>query len=143
MLKQTVIYTDGSCNPNPGFGGWAHITINPDDDNKEWHVCGGERDTTNNRMELMAVIEALRFHPDKKDFVIYTDSQLTMKCAQGEWKRNKNTDLWEEYDKLSRGKRIEFKKVKAHSKAETNENKYNELVDKLASSFWKKMKEKK
>lgn len=124
----TIVYTDGSCNPNPGRGGWAHLTLSSDEDPREWHVYGGESDTTNNRMELTAVIEALRFHPDKKDFVIYTDSQLTMKCAEGEWKRNKNLDLWEEYDKVSKGKKITFKKVKAHSG-----DKYNELVDKLAS----------
>jgi ribonuclease HI len=131
----TVIYTDGSCNPNPGRGAWAHITLNPDGD---WSVSGGELETTNNRMELMAVVEALRFHPDKKDIMIYTDSQLTMKCAEGEWKRNKNLDLWEEYDKVSKGKNVVFKKVKAH-----DGDKYNELVDKLASSFWKEFLKKK
>lgn len=119
-----TIYTDGSCMPNPGPGGWGFISLQP---SAEYHVSGGEAKSTNNRMELVAVIEAIDFHPDYKELTIYSDSLLTINCAQGLWKRKKNRDLWAEFDQVSKGKKITFKKVKAH-----NGDHYNELVDKLA-----------
>lgn len=121
--KTINIYTDGSCNPNPGVGGWAFISIGP---KYEYHVSGREEESTNNRMELTAIIEAIQFHKEK-DLTIHTDSQLIMNCAQGKWKRKTNKDLWDKYDKVSSGKVITYKKVLAHSG-----NKYNELVDELA-----------
>ena len=126
------IYTDGSCLPNR-VGGWGFIIVaSTTTNNTEYQVCGSHDDTTNNRMELQAVIEALSFDIPKNEnsYKFYTDSKLTMNCAKGEWKRNANLDLWEIYDSVSKGKRIEWEWVKAH-----NNNHYNEQVDKLANGI--------
>jgi ribonuclease HI len=126
-----TVYTDGSCFPN-GFGGWGFIILpSPITNNTEYHVSGRHDNTTNNRMELQAVIEALSFSiPDckkQKKYKIYTDSRLILNCAKGEWKRKANLDLWAIYDDVSSEKEIEWEWVKAH-----NNNYYNEQVDKLA-----------
>ena len=121
-----TVYTDGSCMPNPGPGGYGFIFIDPVS-NTEWLVNGGELNTTNNRMEMMAVIEALKFLSQYTIFKIYSDSTYVINCATGKFKRNKNTDLWEEFDRVSKNKKIDWEWVKVH-----NGNKYNELVDKLA-----------
>lgn len=113
------IYTDGSC--RKGYGGWAFMMLEPN-----YIIYGDVENTTNNRMELQAVIEALEFVKEKS-IRIHTDSQLVMKCAQGEWKRKANLDLWEIYDRLSKDRIIEWIKVKAHSGIL-----YNEIVDKFA-----------
>ena len=119
-----VIYTDGSCSPNPGPGGWGFISILPD---VEFHINGGERNTTNNKMELTAVIEALKFHSDTFSFVIYSDSKYVINCAKGKWKRKKNLSLWERYNKVSKGRKVMFEWVRGHSG-----DMYNEKVDFLA-----------
>ena len=115
-----TVYTDGSC--RFGKGGWGAIAIQED-------ICiyGSEKDTTNNRMEMMAIIETLRAFPNTKKLLIYSDSNYAINCAQKLWKRNKNLDLWKEYDKLALGKDIVFKWVKGH-----DGNVYNERVDCLA-----------
>jgi ribonuclease HI len=126
------IYTDGSCLKNPdGPGGWAFCYIPKNKEEKVIIVSDGEKSTTNNRMELTAIIEALRFigedkkdKEDKNEYKIYTDSQLCINCATGVWKRNKNLDLWKLYDKYSKNKKLHFQWVKGHSG-----NTYNELVD--------------
>ena len=126
------IYTDGSCLPN-GIGGWGFIILpSTITNNTEYQVCGSHDNTTNNRMELQAVIEALSFDipQNEHSYKFYTDSKLTMNCAKGEWKRNANLDLWSIYDSVSKGKRIEWEWVKAH-----NNNYYNEEVDKLANGI--------
>lgn len=123
-MSRLTIYTDGSCSPNPGKGGWAFVAILPD---CECHVNGGDKYTTNNVMEITAVIEALREFKHIEKFHIYTDSTYVLNCAQGKWQRKKNADLWKKYDSYSKGKDIIFEWVKAH-----NGNHYNELVDKLA-----------
>lgn len=117
------IYTDGSCVPNPGPGGWAFTLLEHDE---QWSMSGSHPSSTNNRMELQAVIESLEF-AQGNEYVLYTDSQLTMKCAIGEWKRKSNLDLWTNFDSALRGRKIHWKWVKAH-----NGDKYNELVDDLA-----------
>jgi ribonuclease HI len=129
IKNKQVIYTDGSCIPNPGPGGWAFAALSDitDEYPTEWHMSGGEYMTTNNRMELLSVIQALEFFPTKKDYVIYSDSQYVINCAKGKWNRKKNTDLWEKYDKISNDVNIEWVWVKGHSG-----NKYNEIVDLLA-----------
>ena len=129
-ISKLVIYTDGSCLKNPGPGGWCFCVLY---DERDWVVSGGEQETTNNRMELMAVIEALEFV--QEDCVINTDSQWVMKCGQSQWKRNKNIDLWDKFDEVSKDIRIEWNWVKAH-----NGNKYNEIVDKVAREEAKIMK---
>ena len=120
--KVQIVYTDGSCIPNPGPGGWAFVVL--DYQGYEWHVSGGEDYSTNNQMELQAVIEALEFTPDMKYYKIYSDSMYVIKCAKGTWARKKNIDRWLEYDRVSKGKIIEWKWVKGHSG-----NEYNEIVD--------------
>lgn len=127
------IYTDGSCLKNPnGPGGWAYLILEKDD----FIIIdsGNEISTTNNRMELKAVIEVLKNINFKNEYTIYSDSQLTINCAEGKWKRKANLDLWEEYDNHSKNKKINYEWVKAH-----NGNKYNEMVDKIAYGEAKKV----
>lgn len=123
-LERLKIYTDGSCVPNPGKGGWAYIALLGDE---EISLYSGEKYTTNNKMEMKAVIEPLKTFKEYKKFHIFSDSLYVINCAQGIWKRKANLDLWTEYDKLSKGKDILFEWVKGH-----NGDKYNEMVDKLA-----------
>jgi ribonuclease HI len=149
------IYTDGSCLGNPGVGGYGFIIIysiknNGNNKQKKLIGHGGRADTTNNKMELLAVIKALRTI-QKKGFsgnpiTLYSDSQYVIKGIT-EWikgwktrnfKDVKNTELWKELDSLTINKKIEWKWVKAH-----NGNLYNERVDKLARSEAEKLKSQK
>jgi ribonuclease HI len=125
-MSRLTIYTDGSCSPNPGKGGWGFISI---EEKHELHVSGGKEYTTNNVMEMTAVIQALKMYKKHSKFLIISDSQYVINCAQGKWQRKKNCDLWKKYDKYAVNKDIEWKWVKGHSG-----DKYNELVDKLAKS---------
>lgn len=115
------IYTDGSCINSRG--GWAALLIY---DDKEVYISGGEKQTTNNRMELTAVIQSL-LECERTECTIYSDSLLVINCAQRKWKRNKNLDLWKEFDNIASSKVIHWEWVKAHSG-----NEYNEIVDKIA-----------
>lgn len=124
--KRLTVYTDGSCMPNPGKGGWAFVAL---DGSFEMRISGGENETTNNIMEMTAVIEALKMYKHMSKFLIYSDSQYVINCAQGKWKRKKNVELWDRYDKYAERKDIKWEWVKGHSG-----NKYNELVDLLAKS---------
>lgn len=127
MTKNTFrikIYTDGSCIGNPGKGGWAFIALTQPE---EISLHGGTKLTTNNKMELTAVIEALKAFPEKKQFHIVSDSNYVIKCAKGEWKRKANLDFWKDYDTVSKGKDIIFEWVRGHTG-----DYYNERVDKLA-----------
>lgn len=122
------IYTDGSCLKNPlGPGGWAFCILESDG----FIICdsGSEDNTTNNRMELRAFIEAMKNIDSVNEYTIYSDSQVTINCAKNIWKRKANLDLWKEYDNFSKNKKVNFEWVKAH-----NGNKYNEFVDKIAYS---------
>ena len=134
MIK---IYTDGSCLENPGSGGWAAI-INDEGSIKK--ISGSEKNTTNNRMELMAPINALKEIDPNKKIEIYTDSQY-VKLGITEWintwlknnwktskKENvKNKDLWLELYSLNKSLNVKWNWVKAHSG-----NPLNEEVDLLA-----------
>ena len=134
MIK---IYTDGSCIENPGSGGWAAI-INDNGNIKK--ISGNEKNTTNNRMELMAPINALKGIDANKEIEIYTDSQY-VKLGITEWintwiknnwktskKENvKNKDLWLELYNLNQSLNIKWNWVKAHSG-----NPLNEEADLLA-----------
>ena len=118
------IYTDGSCLGNPGKGGWAFALIK---NNKLFQIgSGAHTDTTNNRMELTAIIKAIEF-TKYKNINIYSDSKLCINCAEKKWKKKANLDLWQEFETKSSTKNIIFHWVKGHSG-----NIYNELVDKLA-----------
>ena len=134
--KQTqVIYTDGSCIPNPGSGGWAFVVLPfaNDKDPIEWHVSGCEDKSTNNRMELTAVIESLKFNKNIDRYLIHSDSMYVINCAKGKWSRKKNVDLWKKYEQVSKSKIIEWVWVRGH-----NGDKYNEIVDELAKKEAKK-----
>ena len=121
------IFTDGSCLKNPGgSGGWAFCFI--EKDGLVFSSSGSEKSTTNNRMELKAVIESLKFINDfGENYKINSDSQVTINCATGNWKRKANLDLWGEFDIEIKNKKVIFEWVKAH-----NGNTYNEIVDKMA-----------
>jgi ribonuclease HI len=125
-MSTITVYTDGSCTPNPGKGGWAFIAIFPD---SELHVNGKDNYTTNNIMELTAVIEALKELKDHNSFHIFSDSKYVINCAEGKWQKKKNKELWHTYESLVKNKHITFEWVKGH-----NGNYYNELVDKLSKN---------
>jgi len=119
---KTQIYTDGSCRNS--IGGYAFIIIKS---NYELSWSDKVVNTTNNRMELTAVIEALKCLQPHEPCDVYSDSQWVINCAQKLWKRNKNLDLWEQYDTVAEHHDIQFIWVKGHSG-----NVYNERCDKMA-----------
>ena len=134
-----IIYTDGACSGNPGAGGWAAIIFNKSSGQKSKKI-GGELETTNNRMELIAIIEALESIPKDSSLKIFTDSKYVINGIElwiKQWKKNnwigsnkkkiKNKDLWTKLDALSSQFHITWNWIKGHSG-----NKYNEEVDKLA-----------
>jgi len=130
-LKIVDIYTDGACAPNPGPGGWAAILRYK---GTEKVISGFERQTTNNRMEMKAVIEALGNLKEACRVRVHTDSQFLRKgitlWIHG-WKRNgwmttdrqpvKNRELWEAIDELSQKHRIEWVWVRGHAGHPENE----------------------
>ena len=135
-MSEIKIYTDGACLGNPGKGGWGAIIINED---KEEKISGKVENTTNNRMELLAVISALKYVKENS-LEVFTDSKYVKDGIEQwihNWKKNgwktsnkkevKNIDLWMELDELQSGKNIVWNWVKGHS-----DNKYNNLVDELA-----------
>lgn len=137
-MKRAHIYTDGSCHPNPGPGGWAALVRVEGE--KERAIYGGEPDTTNNRMEMTAVIEGLLALPDGCHVTVTLDSQYVKQgiteWIKG-WKRRKwktstgeavkNKDLWQELDREVGWHTVEWVWVKGH-----NGHPENERVDKLA-----------
>ena len=133
------IYTDGACSGNPGKGGWAAIIL---DGKKQSSISGSENKTTNNRMELMAPIMALKKIKIKSEIIIYTDSRYVKdgitewikKWKLNNWKSSnkkpvKNKDLWLKLDNSCQRHNVSWKWVKAHAG-----NKFNNLVDELAVS---------
>ncbi len=128
MKDKIEIYTDGSCLGNPGPGGWGAVLIH---NGKEKHISGNEIDTTNNRMEMTAIIKAFEFlHKHKlqdKDLFVYSDSSLIINTFNKGWKRKANRDLWAELEKLTAWLNITWTWIKGHST-----NKHNNLADELA-----------
>jgi len=132
-----VIYTDGACSGNPGKGGWGAILMFKEHEKK---ISGGLKETTNNQMEIRAVIEALKSIKKPSEIIINTDSKYVMdgitKWING-WKKNgwrtaerkpvKNSELWHELDEEVNRHNIEWRWVKGHSG-----NKYNDIADELA-----------
>ena len=98
-----LIYTDGSCLSNPGPGGWAAIILN---DISKKILKGGENNTTNNRMEMMAVISGLESVSNDGDVTIYSDSKYVINSITLGWKRKANLDLWELLDQQLIGKNV-------------------------------------
>ena len=136
---QYVIYTDGACSGNPGPGGWGAVIL--DEEKNEINISGKEKATTNNRMELMAPIMALRKIKKFSEIIIYTDSSY-LKNGITTWIKNwekngwmsankkpiKNKDLWVTLNTLSKDRVVDWKWVKAHAG-----NKYNEIADRRAT----------
>ena len=128
MIK---VYTDGACKGNPGQGGWGALILENDSSRE---IYGGENNTTNNRMELMAVIKALESLKEQKDIIIYTDSTYVQKGISEwiiNWKRNgwkssnkksvKNKDLWVELDNLNDQMSVKWQWIKGHAGHSGNE----------------------
>jgi ribonuclease HI len=146
------VYTDGACSGNPGPGGYAAVILNTNGVMST--LSGGEKSTTNNRMEMLATIESLkvlRTMLKQPDYLIeyYVDSQYVLKgiteWMEGWKKKNwkgttgpvKNRELWEQIDELKNGLNIKWIWVKGHAGDE-----YNEIVDKLAVAEIEKLRAK-
>ena len=142
MLK---IWTDGSCLGNPGPGGWAFVAT---DGKNTAERSGGEQNTTNNRMELMAVIRALTAAHRHSQVEIHTDSQYVKNGMQSwikNWRKNnwktadkkpvKNQDLWQKLDELANDIKIHWVWVRGH-----NGEEFNERCDELARGAAEKLK---
>ncbi len=138
MTEPVVIYTDGACRGNPGPGGWG-VVLQFEDNTRE--IYGGEQQTTNNRMELMAAIMALESLKRECKVKLNTDSQYVLKGIT-EWMANwkargwktatkkpvKNVDLWRRLDAAIEGHDIQWQWVKGHSG-----NVGNDFADRLAN----------
>ena len=138
---KTGMFTDGSCEGNPGPGGWAFVFVEDDRIVAEKH--GREPDTTNNRMELRALIEAYRYLPEGERTTVYSDSELCVKTMnewalqweQRGWRRKggaiKNLELVQElYALVNSHTGVELRWIRAHSGS-----RWNEYVDSLASGY--------
>ena len=137
-MKKVIIYTDGACSGNPGPGGWGTILMY--EGNKK-EISGGNLDTTNNVMEMTAVIEGLKMLKYPCEVEIYSDSAYVVNAFNQHWidgwkKKGwknsskedvKNRELWEEMDRLIQNHNVTFIKVKGHS-----DNEYNNRCDELA-----------
>ena len=134
-----IIYTDGACSGNPGPGGWGAVIF--DENKKQINISGKETMTTNNRMELLAPIMAIKRIKEKSEITVYTDSTYLKngitdwikKWEKNGWKSSsnqpiKNKDLWLELNKLSSEHKVSWNWVEGHSN-----NEFNNLADKLAT----------
>ncbi len=144
-MDEVIIYTDGACSGNPGKGGWGAILMYGE---HKKEISGGELETTNNRMELTAPIEALKLLKKPCIVKIYSDSAYLVNAfLQGwiyNWQKNgwktsdkkdvKNRDLWEEIYKFTKIHKIEWIKVKGHS-----DNEFNNMCDKMAVNAIKQL----
>ncbi len=140
-LPLVHIYTDGSCSPNPGMGGWAAVLLMPGESHRK-EISGAVAESTNNRMEITAAIEALRSLKRPCRVVLHTDSRYLMDAFEAgwleKWKRNGwktsarkpvlNDDLWRELDDLQSGHQVTWKWVKGHA-----DNVENNRCDQLAN----------
>ena len=118
------LFTDGACSGNPGPGGWG-VLMRCRGEEKE--LFGGVLDTTNNRMEITAVLEALRTIPRNVDVRIFSDSTYVINTMTKNWKRKKNQDLWPQLDNEVEARNVEWEWVKGHSG-----DRFNEEADQLA-----------
>lgn len=144
-MKEIIIYTDGACSGNPGPGGWGSILMY---NGKKKEISGASSNTTNNIMEITAVLEALKLLKEKCSVKVYSDSAYVVNAFnQGwiyNWRKNnwktsgkdpvKNRELWEELYSLTQKHNVEFIKVKGHS-----DNEYNNRCDFLATSAIKEL----
>ena len=137
-MKEVKLYTDGACSGNPGPGGYGAILIY---NNIEKEISGAEANTTNNKMEIMAVLKGLEMLKEPCKVTVYSDSAYVVNAIDKgwiySWKKNnwkkadkkevKNIELWEKLLKLMDIHEVSFVKVKGHS-----DNEYNNRCDKLA-----------
>ncbi|MCI9247296.1 MAG: ribonuclease HI [Clostridia bacterium] len=137
-MDKVTIYTDGACSGNPGPGGWGSILMSG---SNQKEISGGKKDTTNNIMELTAVIEALKLLKRPCEVDLYSDSAYVVNAFLQDWisgwlKNNwinsskeevKNKELWQELVSLTQTHKVTFHKVKGHS-----DNEYNNRCDELA-----------
>lgn len=144
-MKKVSVYTDGACSGNPGNGGYCAILIYND---IEKVISGSEKETTNNRMELLAVIKGLSALKEPCEVDLFSDSQYVTDAFNLSWitswqmngwktsnkKPVKNVDLWERLLDLTKLHKVNFIKVKGHS-----DNEYNNKCDKIAVSEYKKL----
>ena len=144
-MENVTIYTDGACSGNPGPGGWGSILMYKE--NKK-EISGGNPDTTNNIMEITAVIEALKLLKFECNVKVYSDSAYVVNAFNNvwiyNWQRNnwktadkkpvKNKELWEELYKYTKFHKVEFIKVKGHS-----DNEFNNRCDELARNAIKNL----
>ena len=144
-MKKVTIYTDGACSGNPGPGGWGALLMF--EENKK-EISGAKENTTNNIMELTAVIESLKLLKFECEVDLYSDSSYVVNAfLQGwiyNWRKNnwktaskepvKNRELWEELYSLTQKHKVNFIKVKGHS-----DNEFNNRCDYLASSAIKEL----
>lgn len=133
-MSQTItLYVDGACKGNPGLGGWGAYIIT---ESAEHKICGGEAETTNNRMELTAAIEGVLFCPMDAKLIIWTDSNYVKQgitewihgWKKKNWKDVKNPDLWKKLDAVCQGREIEWNWIKGHAG-----HAGNEMADQLAN----------
>lgn len=137
-MKHVTIYTDGACDPNPGTGGWAAILLWG---KNQKEITGGERDSTNNRMEMTAVIEALKLLKEPCKITLITDSEYVKNAFTNKWLDGwqargwktasrqpvKNQDLWQALLELTKPHQIEWRWVRGHDVDEMN-NRCDELA---------------
>ena len=145
-MKKVVLYTDGACSGNPGVGGWGAVLMFK---GAEKRISGAEEATTNNRMEMTAVIEGLKCLKEPCEVEVYSDSAYTVNAFQNGWiygweqngfkkadnKPVLNEDLWRVLLELTHVHKVKFIKVKGHA-----DNEYNNLCDKLATTAVKNFK---
>ena len=138
MEEKVIIYTDGACSGNPGPGGWGAILMYKD---AKKEISGGMKETTNNIMEITAVIEALKCLKVESDVQVYSDSAYTVNAFNQGWIYNwmkngwktankepvKNKELWQELYALTKKHKVEFIKVKGHA-----DNEFNNRCDEMA-----------
>ena len=146
MEEKVIIYTDGACSGNPGPGGWGAILMYKE--NKK-EISGGKKETTNNIMEITAVIEALKCLKTKCEVQVYSDSAYTVNAFNQGWIYNwikngwkssnkepiKNKELWQELYDLTKKHKVEFIKVKGHA-----DNEFNNRCDEMAREAIKNVK---
>ena len=144
-MKKVTIYSDGACSGNPGAGGWAAVLKYKQ---HEKEISGGVAYTTNNRMELLAIIEALKIVKEPCNIAIYSDSAYVCNAFLKHWldawlangwktasgKSVENVDLWEALLLAMRPHKVKFEKVPGHA-----DNAYNNRCDKLARAAAKEI----
>lgn len=144
-MEKVIIYTDGACSGNPGPGGWGSILMYK---NNKKEISGGSNNTTNNIMELTAVIQGLKFLKYPCEVDLYSDSAYVINSFKQGWIYNwvknnwrtsgkepvKNKEIWQELYELTKIHKVNFIKVKGHS-----DNEYNNRCDELARNAIKNL----